>query len=62
MKICFLGSPSFVLDCIDDNKTKVDLLVAASERKIPLLASMGAGARADPTQICIGNLTNATGK
>lgn len=55
------GKPDYVLDCIDDVKTKVALLVACRQREIPVLASLGAGAKADPTRVHIGSVTDALG-
>lgn len=48
------------MDCIDDVKTKVDLLAAASEKGLQLITSTGAGAKADPTRICIADLNQVT--
>uniref|UniRef100_A0A1D2A1J0 THIF-type NAD/FAD binding fold domain-containing protein n=2 Tax=Auxenochlorella protothecoides TaxID=3075 RepID=A0A1D2A1J0_AUXPR len=47
------GNPDFVLDAIDNIDTKVALLVACRARGIPVLASAGAGAKADPTRLRI---------
>lgn len=44
------GSPSFVLDCIDDLATKADLLAACSERGLRVISSLGAALKADPTR------------
>ncbi len=44
-------SPDFVVDCIDNVETKVDLLAACVRRKIKVLACGGAGAKCDPTRI-----------
>ncbi len=41
----------FVVDAIDTVAPKVALLLACLRRKVPVVSSMGAGARLDPTQI-----------
>eukprot|EP00300_Choanocystis_sp_HF-7_P001784 c11430_g1_i1.p1 GENE.c11430_g1_i1~~c11430_g1_i1.p1 ORF type:complete len:287 (-),score=50.10 c11430_g1_i1:52-912(-) len=51
------GNPTFVLDCIDNLETKVDLIRYCHERSIPFIASMGAGARVDPTRLRIGDIS-----
>ena len=47
------GEPDFVVDCIDNVDTKVDLLAACVRKNINVLASGGAGAKCDPTRIKI---------
>ncbi len=54
------GSPAFVVDCIDDVRTKVELLVFCHQRRIRVLSAMGAGAKVDPTRVHIGDLNDAT--
>ena len=41
----------YVVDCIDTLSPKVNLIAGALERGIPLVSSMGAGAKTDPTKI-----------
>ncbi|MFR9619685.1 MAG: tRNA threonylcarbamoyladenosine dehydratase [Rikenellaceae bacterium] len=41
----------YVVDCIDTLSPKIALIVGAMERNIPLVSSMGAGAKTDPTQL-----------
>ncbi len=41
----------FVLDCIDTVAPKVSLLAGCLRRRIPVVSSMGAGGRVDPTCI-----------
>lgn len=41
----------YVVDCIDTLSPKVNLIVGALQRKFPLVSSMGAGAKTDPTKI-----------
>lgn len=54
------GSPTFVVDAIDNISTKVDLLYYCKSRNIPIISSMGAGCKSDPTRICIGDISNST--
>lgn len=54
------GSPTFVVDAIDNIATKVDLLYYCKSRNIPIISSMGAGCKSDPTRICIGDISNST--
>eukprot|EP00123_Amoebidium_parasiticum_P005604 comp16759_c0_seq1/m.15104 comp16759_c0_seq1/g.15104 ORF comp16759_c0_seq1/g.15104 comp16759_c0_seq1/m.15104 type:complete len:437 (-) comp16759_c0_seq1:289-1599(-) len=55
------GTPSFVLDCIDNLDTKVDLLKYCSDHSIPVISSMGAGAKADVSTIRYGTIDEAEG-
>jgi tRNA A37 threonylcarbamoyladenosine dehydratase len=55
------GNPDFVLDCIDNVNTKVDLLEACVVRGIKVLSSMGSGAKADPTRIQIADISETFG-
>lgn len=41
----------YVVDCIDTLSPKLALIVAARERGLKLVSSMGAGAKTDPTQL-----------
>lgn len=41
----------YIVDCIDTLSPKVNLIAGALERGYPLVSSMGAGAKTDPTQI-----------
>lgn len=43
----------YVMDCIDSVKPKITLLASALERNIPIVSSMGAGGKMDPTAIKI---------
>lgn len=44
-------APGFVIDAIDSVAPKVSLIAEAYRRKLPLISSMGAGGRMDPSQI-----------
>lgn len=47
----------YVVDCIDTLSPKLALILAAMERKLPLVSSMGAGAKMDPTQLEIKDIS-----
>lgn len=48
----------FVVDAIDSVSPKVYLIYHAYMRKLPLVSSMGAGAKLDPTQIKIDDISH----
>ncbi|OWZ20708.1 Ubiquitin-activating enzyme (E1) [Phytophthora megakarya] len=50
------GNPTYVLDCIDDVKTKCALLEAVTHKGLKVITATGAGAKADPTRLQIGSL------
>ena len=50
---------SFVVDAIDTIAPKLYLIKACVENKIPLVSSMGAGARVDPTKVMIADLSKS---
>lgn len=54
----FAGPPDLVVDAIDAYLPKLELLCAALERGVPLLASMGAALRTDPGQVRVGVLAD----
>lgn len=47
----------YVVDAIDTLSPKLALIAAALERKIPVVSSMGAGAKMDPTQLEIADIS-----
>lgn len=49
--------PDYVLDCIDNISSKVSLLHYCHSRKLPVISSMGAGCKADPTRIVVGDIS-----
>lgn len=49
--------PDFVIDAIDSLTPKLTFLRIAYERKIPLVSSMGAGAKLDPTQLRVTDIS-----
>lgn len=48
----------FVADCIDTVAPKVELLARCLTLRIPVISSMGAGGRLDPTQVRYGHLAD----
>eukprot|EP00729_Bicosta_minor_P013190 gene13190-1659_t len=54
------GKPGYVIDAIDDVKTKADLLEACVGMGLTVLSALGAGAKSDPTRILIGDLADTT--
>ncbi len=57
-----LLSASFhqVIDAIDSLSSKVELIAAAAEQGVPIVSSMGAGGRLDPTRIQVGDLMDTS--
>jgi len=55
------GPPDLVIDAIDAVNPKIELLAAAVRRSIPLISSMGAALRTDPTKVRVGRLSNSVG-
>lgn len=49
--------PDFVVDAIDTLAPKTELLVEAHKRSIPVVSSMGAGAKLDPTALRIEDIS-----
>lgn len=52
------GRVDFVVDCIDNMTAKAHLIATARERGLPIVSSMGAAARMDPTQIRVADLSD----
>lgn len=50
--------PDLVIDCIDNITAKMHLVAECLERNIPLVTSLGASARLDPTRIRIAPLSD----
>lgn len=48
--------PDFVVDCIDNMKAKLHLLATCVARGIPVVSSMGAAGRLDPTMVRLAEL------
>ncbi len=45
------GNFDYVLDCIDSVTPKLNLIMACSNHNIPIISSMGAGGKLDPSKI-----------
>lgn len=48
---------TYIVDAIDSITAKVDLIVTAMEKKIPIVSSMGAGNKLDPTQFKLADIS-----
>ncbi|PVH95369.1 hypothetical protein DM02DRAFT_537532 [Periconia macrospinosa] len=53
-------APTFVIDAIDNIDSKVALLYYCSKNNIPVISSMGAGCKSDPTRIFVGDISTST--
>ncbi|HBJ76411.1 MAG TPA: tRNA threonylcarbamoyladenosine dehydratase [Porphyromonadaceae bacterium] len=51
-----LGRVDFVVDAIDTLPSKIALIMKVQERGIPIISSMGAGGRIDPSRISVADL------
>lgn len=47
----------YAVDCIDTLSPKVFFIKGCLDRKIPVVSSMGAGGKVDPTQVTIGDIS-----
>lgn len=52
------GNFDFVADAIDTMRSKIQLLVNCYQNNVPIISSMGAGNRIDPTKLYIADLKN----
>ena len=50
----------YVVDAIDTLSPKIFLIYHSLQRKIPLVSSMGAGGKFDPTKVCISDISETT--
>lgn len=55
------GRFDYVIDCIDQMRVKVALVVHCKRHKIPLIVSGGAGGRLDPTRIAVADMAQTAG-
>ena len=53
-------SPDYIVDAIDNIDSKVALLNYCHKKNIPVISSMGAGCKSDPTRILIGDISAST--
>ncbi len=51
----------FVADCIDLVSCKLDLILQAQERNIPIISALGTGNKLDPTQLQITDISKTFG-
>lgn len=58
----FSVKPDFVIDAIDTLRAKIDLLAYCYEKNVPIVTSMGAGNRMDPTKLYITDLKDIEDK
>lgn len=49
--------PTYIVDCIDNIDTKVDLLAFCYEHNLPVVSSGGAACKSDPSRINIGDIS-----
>lgn len=52
--------PTFVIDAIDNIDSKVALLHYCYTNSLPVISSMGAGCKSDPTRLFIGDISTST--
>ncbi|KAI1506030.1 hypothetical protein F5X99DRAFT_177872 [Biscogniauxia marginata] len=52
--------PDYVVDAIDNIDTKVALLKYCHDHELPVISSMGAGCKSDPTRIVVGDIGTST--
>ncbi|KAJ2177985.1 hypothetical protein GGF45_003044 [Coemansia sp. RSA 551] len=52
------GSPDYVLDCIDNMDTKIDLLTFCNKNKLRVISAMGAGMKSDPSRVQIADISD----
>jgi tRNA A37 threonylcarbamoyladenosine dehydratase len=57
IKVLDEGNFNYALDCIDTLAPKAFLIKACLDRKIPLVSSMGAGSKVDPTQVKVADIS-----
>jgi tRNA threonylcarbamoyladenosine dehydratase len=53
-------NPDFVIDCIDNISSKVELLHYCHSNSIRVISSMGAGCKSDPTRVVVADISNST--
>ncbi|OUM51768.1 hypothetical protein BVG19_g892 [[Candida] boidinii] len=51
------GNPTYIVDSIDNIDTKVDLLEFCHKNKLPVISSMGAACKSDPSRINVGDIS-----
>lgn len=53
-------APDYVIDAIDNIDSKVDLLKYCHDHALPVISSMGAGCKSDPTRVFISDIATST--
>lgn len=53
------GKFDYVLDCIDTLSPKVFFIKACMDRNIPIVSSMGAGSKVDPTKVRVADISKS---
>ena len=56
-----MGEFDLVVDAIDSVPCKAELILGATERGIPIVSSMGAALRSDPTKVCVTSFEKVVG-
>lgn len=54
--IFFKYDIDYIMDCIDMVSSKIDLIMKAKERGIPIISAMGAGNKINPTMLEVGDI------
>jgi len=54
------GHIDYVVDAIDHITSKLHLIRTCRERQIPIISSMGAAAKMDPTKICVADISETS--
>ncbi|KAJ1835560.1 hypothetical protein LPJ63_001040 [Coemansia sp. RSA 2711] len=52
------GDPDYVLDCIDNMETKLELLDYCNKHSIRVISAMGAGMKSDPSRVQIADISD----
>lgn len=50
----------YVVDCIDTVSGKIEIIMRAKQLKIPVISSMGAGNKVDPTQLQVADISRTS--
>lgn len=58
-KIVEEGHFDYALDCIDTLSPKVYFIKACMDRNVPIISSMGAGSKVDPTQLRVADISES---
>ncbi len=59
VEIVSMGNYDYVVDCIDTLTPKVWLIKSCVDRKIPVVSSLGAGGKMDPSQIQVADIADS---